>query len=78
MNTTTPKSELENPLEILRTLRDEIRVRIHLAGMEARAQWDKLDQDADKLAQRAERASTQALDDLIGKLKQLRNALQSH
>jgi hypothetical protein len=75
--TTTKPNELENPLKILRTLRDELRVRIHLAGMEARTQWEKLDHDAEKLAARAERASTNALDDLIGKLKHLRDSLQS-
>jgi hypothetical protein len=30
-------------LEALRQLRDELRVQIHLARMEARSQWDKLD-----------------------------------
>jgi hypothetical protein len=78
MNPTTPNNELKNPLETLRTLRDEIRVRIHLAGMEARDQWEKLDRDAEHLAARTERASTNALDELIGQLKGLRDSLQSH
>ena len=77
MSTTTPKNELENPFKMLRTLRDEIRVRIHLASMEARERWEKLDGDAENLAARAERASTNALDELIGKLKHLRDSLQS-
>jgi hypothetical protein len=75
--TSTPKNELGNPLNILRTLRDEVRVRIHLAGMEARERWEKLDRDAEKLASRAEHASTNAIDELIGKLERLRDSLQA-
>ncbi len=35
------KHTLENGLNELRTLRDEIRVRLHLVGQEAREQWEK-------------------------------------
>jgi hypothetical protein len=76
-DTNKPKSDLENPVQILRMLRDEIRLRIHLAGMDVREQWDKLDQEAEKLAQRAERASAQALDELIAKLKKLRSSIEA-
>lgn len=34
------KTSFESGLQDLKTLRDEIRVRIHLAGQEARAQWE--------------------------------------
>lgn len=37
---TNLKTSFESGLQDLRTLRDEIRVRIHLAGQEARTQWE--------------------------------------
>jgi hypothetical protein len=37
---TNLKNSFESGLQDLRTLRDEIRVRIHLAGQEARTQWE--------------------------------------
>ncbi len=37
------KSDLNKSLESLQTLRDEIRVRLHLAGMDAKDAWDKLE-----------------------------------
>jgi hypothetical protein len=74
----TTSLEPENPLTALRTLRDEIRVRIHLAGMEARERWEKLDHDSEQLLTRAEKVSTRALDDLIGKLRVLSESLKSH
>ena len=41
MDVNTQKNTLETGLNELRTLRDEIRVRLHLVGMEAREQWEK-------------------------------------
>jgi len=35
------KSTLESGLQELRTLRDEIRLKLHLVGQEARDQWEK-------------------------------------
>ena len=35
------KNTFESGLQELRTLRDEIRVRLHLVGQEAREQWEK-------------------------------------
>jgi hypothetical protein len=72
------KHELDKPLATLKTLRDEIKVRIHLAGMEARETWSQLDSEADKLARKAEQASRRALDEVIGKLQELRRSLEKH
>lgn len=37
---TNLKNTLETGLQELKTLRDEIRVKLHLAGQEARSQWE--------------------------------------
>jgi len=45
------KKELEKNLNLLHTLRDEVRVRLHLAGMDLKEQWNKLEphlEDAEK------------------------------
>lgn len=37
---TNLKTSFESGLQELKTLRDEIRVRLHLAGQEARSRWE--------------------------------------
>jgi hypothetical protein len=36
------KSELERGAAVLRTLRDEIRVQLHLGKLDARGEWERL------------------------------------
>ena len=38
---TTLRESLESGLQELRTMRDEIRLQLHLAGQEARDQWEQ-------------------------------------
>jgi hypothetical protein len=47
------KSELERGAAALRTLRDEIRVQLHLGKLDARGEWERL---APRLEQTLERA----------------------
>ena len=37
------KEELKKSVAALRTLRDEVRVKIHLAGLDAKTEWNKLE-----------------------------------
>ncbi|AUX46208.1 hypothetical protein SOCE26_077130 [Sorangium cellulosum] len=72
------KNELQNSLTSLQTLRDEIRVRLHLAGMEAKDAWSKLEPtilDAEKLAGDVSETSRNALHDILQKLKDFRASL---
>jgi len=48
------KSELERSAAALRTLRDEIRVQLHLGKLDARGEWERL---APRLEQTLERAT---------------------
>jgi hypothetical protein len=43
MNNETVRKSLQQTLEDLKTLRDEIRVNLHLAGMDLRDEWRKLE-----------------------------------
>lgn len=51
------KREFESDLAQLQTLRDEIRVRVHLAGMEMKDQWRKLEPRLSEIEQAAEKAT---------------------
>ncbi len=67
------RASIEKALDELETLSDEIRVKIHLAGMDARDTWDKqlepkLD-EARKHANEAKAASKKAIDDTIAAFK---------
>ncbi|MGK3959729.1 hypothetical protein [Sorangium sp. So ce1151] len=74
------KSDLTKSLESLQTLRDEIRVRLHLAGMEAKDAWGKLEPtllDAEKLAEDVSETSRNALRDILEKVKAFHSSLPS-
>ncbi|WP_437996674.1 hypothetical protein WMF26_37635 [Sorangium sp. So ce185] len=74
------KNDLTKSLESLQTLRDEIRVRLHLAGMEAKDAWGKLEPtllDAEKLAEDVSETSRNALRDILEKVKEFRSSLPS-
>jgi hypothetical protein len=73
------KGELKKGLEKLQTLRDEVRVRIHLAGMELKDQWNKLEpelEDIEKKAGHVSEASRGAVVGAIERLEKIRAALK--
>ena len=49
---TTDKNDLKSVIDKLRTERDELRVQIHLASMEAKQEWDELEKKWDAFEQR--------------------------
>ena len=66
-------------LELLRTLRDEIRLDLHLAGMEAKARWDDLEpmtRDAQLLSGAASELAHERLEQLLERLRALREELR--
>jgi hypothetical protein len=73
------KAELQKGSELLKTLRDEIKVKLHLGGMEARDQWAKLEPElwkVERAAQQATESSKRLVDEAIQKLKSLRDSLR--
>ncbi|HSN98085.1 MAG TPA: hypothetical protein VLS89_07290 [Candidatus Nanopelagicales bacterium] len=73
------KAELQKGLESLQTMRDEIRVRIHLAGMEAKDAWNRLEPklyEAERLAEEVSDASRAAMNDLVTRARELRSSLK--
>ena len=73
------KAEMKRGVDLLRTLRDEIKVKLHLAGMDAKDQWVKLEPELYKVERAAEQASESSkklMDDALNRLKTLRDSLR--
>jgi lipid II:glycine glycyltransferase (peptidoglycan interpeptide bridge formation enzyme) len=72
------KKELQKSLGLLRTLRDEVRVKLHLASMDVKDQWKKIEphlQEAEKAAEQVSDASRAALNEALKKLEKFRSSL---
>lgn len=74
------KSEVTQGLERLQTLRDEVRVRLHLAGMDVKDRWNELEPhllDAEHAAQQFSEASRAKLTQALERLEAFRSSLKS-
>ena len=81
MNERQMRDWMKENLGRLKTLRDEIRVDIHLAGMEARDKWKELEpvvRDAEKLAEDVTDVSRRAMEDLVEKFRHFRESVRHH
>ncbi|OJT20348.1 hypothetical protein BO221_30415 [Archangium sp. Cb G35] len=81
MNERQMRDWMNENLGRLKTLRDEIRVDIHLAGMEARDKWKELEpvvRDAEKLAEEVTDVSQRAMEELVEKFRGFRESLRHH
>ena len=82
MNQTTKdlKAELEKSAAILRTLRDEVRVQLHLGGMTAKDEWRKLEPRLEAALERASKdvsdATRDAVVELTGAARKIRDSLK--
>jgi hypothetical protein len=65
VTTKTDTTESESLLPDVRRMADEIRVRIHLAGLEAKDAWAKLEPKLHELEHKAERATDHAKEQLV-------------
>jgi len=73
------KNEMKKGVDLLKTLRDEIKVKLHLAGMDVKDQWAKLEPDlhrVERAAEQATEASRKLMDDTLARLKSLRDQLR--
>ncbi len=73
------KKELEKSLLLLQTLRDEVRVKLHLAGMDAKDKWSEIESQLVAAEHAAAAATTEAtrvtVDEAIKKLQNFRSLL---
>lgn len=72
------KRDIKGGLDDLATLRDEIRLKVHLAGMEIKDEWRKLEPqllEVEQAASKVTEATRTALHDAVTKLKALRDRM---
>jgi hypothetical protein len=74
------KSELEKSAKVLRELREEVRVRIHLGGLDVKDEWRRLEPRLDATLERATRdvtdASRTAITEVTDAVRRLRQAIR--
>lgn len=74
---TKTKNAFETGLDELRTLRDEVRLKLHLAGKDAKDQWEtKLEPRIEKLEQQARNVSDNTMDAIRDALDQAKDAFR--
>ena len=77
--TQTPiQAQMRNVVAELRKLRDEIRVQVHLGGMDAKKAWDDLEPklaEADRMAENASEDAFHTAVETLRKLKLFRSTL---
>lgn len=78
MSTTTEqlKKNMKSSVELLQTLRDEIRVQIHLGGMDVKAEWQTLEPEVEEAINDAAHDADAMVQGLVGKLNALRKKLE--
>ena len=62
----------------MRTLRDEVRVKLHLAGMDVKEEWRKLEPrlaDVERAADDFTEATRKSVSDVVKRLSDLRKSL---
>ena len=72
--------DLQQALTKLQGVRDDIRVRLHLASLDLKQQWDALDPqvaEAEKMVHDASESAREKLHELTAKFDELRNSLAS-
>jgi archaellum component FlaC len=71
------KQDAQGALASLRTLRDELRVKIHLGGMEARRKFEELERDFDRIQSAAKHEADASVEDLKESFLELKASLKS-
>jgi CBS domain-containing protein len=78
---TTIHERVQARIEELRTLRDQVRVDVHLAGRELRDEWQQLEKrlpDLTRVADDIKGAASDALDALLEEARRFRSRLGDH
>ncbi len=74
------KSELEKSAKVLRELREDVRVQIHLGGLEVKDEWRRLEPRLEATLEKAAReitdASQKAIAEVTDAVRRLRQTLR--
>lgn len=72
------KNEIQKGMDLMRTLRDEIRVKLHLANMDAKDEWQKMEPqlaEIERTANDFSQATRTAVTNAVKQLSNLRSSL---
>ena len=69
------KKELRKTADLLKTMRDEIKVKLHLAGQEAKDRWQKIEPEIEKVGQEIAKTSKSTMDELVTRVKEFKKDL---
>jgi hypothetical protein len=69
------KKELRKTVDVLKTMRDEIKVKLHLAGQEAKDRWQKMEPEIEKAGNEVAKTSKAAVDELLTRVKEFKKDL---
>ncbi len=72
------KVDLGSLKKDLLALRDELRLKIHLAGMDAKTEWEKLEPEAERVWNKTAEEAVLAANDLKKRFLELRAAITKH
>lgn len=75
------KRWMADNLTKLRTLRDEVRLDMHLASMEAKTRWKEMEpmlHDLEKLGDDVTDVSKKAVEDMLERLRSFRDSIRRH
>jgi hypothetical protein len=79
ISTQDSKHLIASQFNDLKTLRDEIRLELHLAGMDLRDEWQKLERelpDPSTAAARVKEAASEGLDRLVAQVRSFQTRLR--
>jgi hypothetical protein len=71
------KKEAREAMDRIRELRDELRVQIHLGGMDAKQRWEKLEEQFQQTQAAAKNASDASIQALRIALEEFKDALEA-
>jgi hypothetical protein len=79
MNREQMKERLQGTLDELRTLRDEIRLDLHLGGMDLRDEWEKLEKRLpdERSVDKAKDATKELVESMAKELRAFKERLRS-
>ena len=69
------KQDLKAFQQDIRALRDEVRLKLHLAGMDLKEEWESLEPQIDKAMNNAAHVSSDVVADLKRRLNEFRKRL---
>jgi transposase len=75
------KKQIEEALKTARTMRDEIRLELHLGQMDARDKWQELEPrlaDAERFSQEVSDAARTAAASVAKSFREFRDSLRAH